>query len=159
MDRFTFVPAEGCVSRITLKIISPIKGTQKWKTIACRRAESRNIPVRPCFACRAGLMLVWAAPRPGQGHATAGPNCFELRYNYGGLVSQREVAMTEEAKSKEHRNWPPEDVRNHMRTARAEMRESVRAVFPPEFIEHRRAARREVLLAFRSLIDRALERM
>jgi len=66
--------------------------------------------------------------------------------------------MSEKAKNKEQQNWPPEDVRGHMRTARAEMRESVRAIFPPEFIEHRRAARREILLAFRSLIDHALER-
>ncbi|MFN2274983.1 MAG: hypothetical protein ACK2TX_09075 [Anaerolineales bacterium] len=66
--------------------------------------------------------------------------------------------MSEKSKAKEE-TWPPDDVRNHMRTARAEMRESIRAMFPPEFIEHRRAARREVLLAVRSLIDRAIERM
>jgi len=52
----------------------------------------------------------------------------------------------------------PEEVREHLKTARAELRESFRALFPPEFIEHRRAARREFLLAARTLIDRAIER-
>ena len=53
----------------------------------------------------------------------------------------------------------PEDVRQHMRAAREELRESVKAFLPPEFVEHRRKARREMLLAWRSFIDRALERM
>ena len=35
----------------------------------------------------------------------------------------------------------------------------MKSLFPPEFIEHRRAARREMLLAVRSLIDHTLERM
>jgi signal transduction histidine kinase len=51
-----------------------------------------------------------------------------------------------------------EDVRRHMRAAREEMRESVKSLFPPEFIEHRRKARKEMLLAFRRMIDHALER-
>ncbi|UCF61492.1 MAG: hypothetical protein JSV37_02090 [Anaerolineaceae bacterium] len=55
--------------------------------------------------------------------------------------------------------WPPEDTRQHMRAARSELRESYKSLFPPEFVEHRRAARREMLLALRSLIDHALERM
>ncbi|HTP01012.1 MAG TPA: hypothetical protein VMJ64_06525 [Anaerolineales bacterium] len=53
----------------------------------------------------------------------------------------------------------PEDAREHMRTAREELRESIRAFLPPEFVEHRRKARREMLLAWRSFIDRALERI
>ncbi len=51
----------------------------------------------------------------------------------------------------------PEDVREHMRTARDEMRKSVVGLLPPEFIQHRRAARREMLLAFRGLLDHAIE--
>jgi hypothetical protein len=66
--------------------------------------------------------------------------------------------MAEKAKAKEQPAWPHEDVRVHIRTARNEMRESIRSMFPPEFLEHRRAARREVLLAVRSLIDHAIER-
>ena len=52
----------------------------------------------------------------------------------------------------------PEEVRQHVRAAREELRESVKAFLPPEFIEHRKKARREMLLAFRSVIDAALER-
>ena len=40
-----------------------------------------------------------------------------------------------------------------------EMRESVKGLLPPEFIEHRRNARKEMLLAFRSVIDSALKHM
>ena len=54
---------------------------------------------------------------------------------------------------------PSEEVRQHMRNAHAEMRESMQALFPPEFIEHRKVARREILLGIRGLIDDALERM
>jgi hypothetical protein len=53
----------------------------------------------------------------------------------------------------------PEEVRQHVRAAREEMRESIRAFLPPGFIEHRRKARKEMLLAWRSLIDSAIERM
>lgn len=53
----------------------------------------------------------------------------------------------------------PEEVRQHVKAAREELRESVKAFLPPEFIEHRRKARKEMLLAWRSMIDTALERM
>ena len=53
----------------------------------------------------------------------------------------------------------PEDVRQHFREAREELRESMKSFLPPGFIEHRRKARKEMLLAWRSLIDAALERM
>ena len=53
----------------------------------------------------------------------------------------------------------PEEVRLHARAAREELRESIKAFLPPEFMEHRRKARKEMLLAWRSMIDAALERM
>jgi hypothetical protein len=53
----------------------------------------------------------------------------------------------------------PEEVRQHVRTARQEMRESVKAFLPPQFWEHGRKARKEMLLAWRSMIDAALERL
>ena len=53
----------------------------------------------------------------------------------------------------------PEEVRQHVRAAREEMRESIKSFLPPGFVEHRKNARREMLLAWRSLIDSALERM
>jgi hypothetical protein len=53
----------------------------------------------------------------------------------------------------------PEEVRQHARAAREELRESVKAFLPPEFFEHRKKARKEMLLAWRSMINAALERM
>jgi hypothetical protein len=53
----------------------------------------------------------------------------------------------------------PEEVRQHARAAREELRESVKAFLPPEFFEHRKKARKEMLLAWRSMIDAALDRM
>ena len=53
----------------------------------------------------------------------------------------------------------PEETREHLDSARKEMRESVESFLPPGFVEHRRAARRHMLLAFRSLIDAALDRV
>ncbi len=53
----------------------------------------------------------------------------------------------------------PEEAREHVRAARDELRDSIRALLPPEFIEHRRKARKEMLLAWRSFIDAALERI
>lgn len=53
----------------------------------------------------------------------------------------------------------PEDVRQHARAARDEMRESMKAFLPPDFWEHGKKARKEMLLAWRSMIDAALERM
>lgn len=53
----------------------------------------------------------------------------------------------------------PDEAREHIRAAREEFRDSIRALLPPEFIEHRRKARKEMLLAWRSAIDAALERI
>ena len=53
----------------------------------------------------------------------------------------------------------PEEVRQHVRAARDEMRESIKTLLPPEFLEHRRQARKEMLLAWRSVIDSAIERI
>ena len=52
-----------------------------------------------------------------------------------------------------------EEVRTHFRTARHEMRTSLEGLFPPEFAEHRHKARKEMLLAWRSMIDASLKRM
>jgi hypothetical protein len=56
-------------------------------------------------------------------------------------------------------DFVPEETIEHVKAARAQMRQSVEAFFPPGFIEHRRAARKEMLLAARSLIDAAIRRM
>jgi len=51
----------------------------------------------------------------------------------------------------------PEDVREHAKAARDEMRKSVEGLFPAEFREHRHQARKEMLLAFRSMLDHAIQ--
>ncbi len=53
----------------------------------------------------------------------------------------------------------PEEVRQHFRAAREELRKSMEGMLPPGFMEHRRQARKEMLLAWRSMIDATLERM
>ena len=53
----------------------------------------------------------------------------------------------------------PEEVRQHVQAAREELRESIKSFLPPEFLIHRRKARKEMLLAWRSVIDSALERI
>ena len=64
---------------------------------------------------------------------------------------------------KAHCKKPYEDLisdetREHARAARKEMRKSVKALLPPEFVAHRRKARKEFLMAFRGAIDSAIER-
>jgi hypothetical protein len=49
----------------------------------------------------------------------------------------------------------PEAVHEHFHATRAEMPESIKRFLPPEFIEHHRNARKEMLLAWRSMIDSA----
>jgi len=52
----------------------------------------------------------------------------------------------------------PEETWQHLKSAHKELHQSVESLLPPGFVEHQRAARREVLLAARSLIDAAIER-
>jgi 4'-phosphopantetheinyl transferase EntD len=66
----------------------------------------------------------------------------------------------EENKGQKHfHDHIPEEARQHAIKARAEMRKSWEALVPPEFIAHRRRARREMLLAARELINHALDRL
>ncbi len=69
--------------------------------------------------------------------------------------------MAEEKKShrKPFEGMLPEEAREHAQAARRAWRQSIISLFPPEFIEQRRTARKEALLAVRSLIDTALERL
>jgi hypothetical protein len=53
----------------------------------------------------------------------------------------------------------PEEAREHFRRARTEMRSAIEGILPPGFLEHRRAARREMLMAWRSMLDAAIKRM
>ncbi|MGO8695382.1 MAG: hypothetical protein ACLQMF_17105 [Rectinemataceae bacterium] len=56
-----------------------------------------------------------------------------------------------DSKERFHEAW------EHARAARSSLRKSVEELIPPGFVEHRRAARKEMLLALRSLIDTAIE--
>jgi hypothetical protein len=51
------------------------------------------------------------------------------------------------------------EAREHAQAARESMKQSLEELIPRGFIEHRRAARKEMLLAMRSLLDAAIERM
>jgi hypothetical protein len=53
----------------------------------------------------------------------------------------------------------PEETRKHLRAARDEFHKSMEGILPPGFMEHRKQAHREMLLAFRSILDASLERM
>jgi hypothetical protein len=68
--------------------------------------------------------------------------------------------MTEEVRGSESSAAPhvPEAWR-HVKAAGEEMCKTLASILPPEFHTHRRAARREALLAARSVIDAALARL
>ena len=53
----------------------------------------------------------------------------------------------------------PEETRKHFKAAHDEFHKSIEGMLPPGFSEHRRKAQREMLLAWRSLIDAHLEKM
>ncbi len=67
--------------------------------------------------------------------------------------------MTKEKMEHPFKDFVSEETVDHLKAARAELRKSVAGLVPPEFLEHRRAARKEMLLAFRSLLDNALSQM
>jgi ribosomal protein L13 len=52
-----------------------------------------------------------------------------------------------------------EETRQHFRAAREEFHKSIEGMLPPGFAEHRRKAGKEILLAWRSMIDATIERM
>lgn len=53
----------------------------------------------------------------------------------------------------------PEEVWEHAKAAHKEMHASLEALFPPGFMEHHRKARKEMLLACRSMLDTVINRM
>jgi len=52
-----------------------------------------------------------------------------------------------------------EETRQHFRNAREEIHKTIEGMLPPEFAEHHRKARKEMLLAWRSIIDTSLKKM
>lgn len=70
------------------------------------------------------------------------------------------MAQAEKAREKGRRESRlPDDTRSHLRAARKAFGQSLEGLLPPGFLEPTRTARREMLLAARSLIDHALERL
>ena len=68
--------------------------------------------------------------------------------------------MADQKKSTEKKEcWPSEETMGHFRAAREARKQAWRSILPPEFLEQREIARKEMLLAARSLIDDALKRM
>ncbi len=56
-------------------------------------------------------------------------------------------------------SWIPEDAKKHLKAAHEARMESVRSFLPPEFFENQKKAQKEMLLAARSIIDHAIERI
>jgi hypothetical protein len=69
--------------------------------------------------------------------------------------------MTEKKSTDERspRGFIPEETWEHAKAARKAWWDSVGALFPPDFVAQRRKARKEALLAARSLLDAAIERI
>jgi len=53
----------------------------------------------------------------------------------------------------------PEETREHMHAVHQEFHESIKSMLPPQFLEHHRKARKEMLLAWRSLLDKSIAHM
>ena len=53
----------------------------------------------------------------------------------------------------------PEEARVHLKKARQEMRQAFEGLLPEGFVSHRRSGRREMLLAWREIIDSAIQHM
>ncbi len=67
--------------------------------------------------------------------------------------------MAEKTTASEETGAKVREAREHVKAARDSLRMGWEELIPRGFIEHRRAARREMLLAMRSLLDAAIERM
>ena len=68
--------------------------------------------------------------------------------------------MTEKKEAKKKPgSWIPEDTQEHLKAAHEARMESLRSFLPPEFFDNQKKARKEMLLAARSMIDHAIERI
>ena len=71
------------------------------------------------------------------------------------------MAEKKETKGKHKRfgEHIPKEAREHAKAARAEFRKGVESIMPPKFVEHHRAARREMLMAAREMLNYAIDRL
>ncbi|HEX9012925.1 MAG TPA: hypothetical protein VF813_05395 [Anaerolineaceae bacterium] len=67
--------------------------------------------------------------------------------------------MDMHSEEKHEQNPHVREARQHARAAREEFSRAVEGLLPPHFAEHRRAAQREWLMAVRSMVNAALERI
>jgi hypothetical protein len=65
--------------------------------------------------------------------------------------------MPEKTLHAEEANPRLKEARAHVKAAHESFRMSIQELIPKGFNEHRRAARKEILLAMRSLLDAAIE--
>lgn len=63
--------------------------------------------------------------------------------------------MTESTEKTKNPNL--KEARDHFHAARKEMRKSMEALIPTGYLERRRAARKELLLGLRKLVDAAID--
>ncbi len=66
--------------------------------------------------------------------------------------------MTEHEIHEQHMDPHLQEARRHMQEARAAMRRSFESLLPHGFVENRKEARKQTLLAVRSMIDAAIDR-
>jgi len=64
--------------------------------------------------------------------------------------------MTETTEKHHEKDPRLVEAKEHIKAARQAMRKSFEALLPPGNLENRRAARKEILLAMRSLVDAAI---
>lgn len=69
------------------------------------------------------------------------------------------MAENNPTKLEHFREFIPEEAVEHAKTAREEMRKSMKAFLPPEFLAHRRKARLEMLMAAREIITHTIDRL
>lgn len=69
------------------------------------------------------------------------------------------MAENNKTKHEHFRDFIPEEAVEHAKTAREEMRKSVKTLFPPEFLAHRRKARLEMLMAAREIINHTINKL
>ena len=60
---------------------------------------------------------------------------------------------------KKYKHHLPDPAREHLKSARNEMRKSIEALLPLNFVEHRRSTHKEMLMAAREVINHAIERI
>jgi hypothetical protein len=69
------------------------------------------------------------------------------------------MAENKQTKHEHYSECIPEEAVEHAKTAREEMRKSIQAILPPEFLAHRRKARLEMLMAAREFINHTIEKL